>query len=256
MNEANAMEGKPSTMNNFRKRIYEYYVHARHESLSPVSIEGLKPRSYFLNKIIHDHFPIDKESLILDLGCGHGALVYFVLLAGYRNITGVDCSPQQVAEAKRLGIAGVHIGDLLDTLRSLPNESHDILIAFDIIEHFTKDELLHFVDEVHRVLRKGGKWIIHTPNGESPFAGRTRYGDFTHEMAFTRVSITQLLKSSGFSNVSCYEDTPIPHGFKSAGRWLVWKMIRGILRIYLAAETGRGERECIFTQCLLAVAVK
>jgi len=243
-------------MNNFRQRIYEHYVNARHQSLSPVSIEGLKPRSYFLNKIIHDHFSTDKNSSILDLGCGHGALVYFARLAGYRNITGVDCSPQQVAEAERLGIEGVHFGDIFDTLRFLPNESHDILITFDVIEHFTKDELLPFTDEVHRILHKGGKWIIHTPNGESPFEGRMRYGDFTHEMAFTHISITQLLKSSGFSDVSCYEDTPIPHGFKSAGRWLVWKIIRGILRIYIAAETGAAEQDCILTQNFLTVAVK
>ena len=125
-----------------------------------------------------------------------------------------------------------------------------------MIEHFTKSELLPFVDEVFRVLKKGGIWIIHTPNAESPFGGRMFFWDFTHEMAFTRTSISQLLKSSGFTGVTCCEDTPVPHGLKSSTRYFLWKCIHGFLRFYMAIETGSGEKECIFTQNFLTVAVK
>lgn len=243
-------------MFDYRQRVYDYYVYARQQSLAPENIRGLKSRAPFLKRIIHDHFPADRNAAILDLGCGHGALVDFAHLAGYHNVRGVDRSPQQVQEAQRLGIEGVREGDLLQTLESLPDESVDLIIAFDVIEHFMKDELLIFVDQTRRVLRAGGKWIIHAPNGESPFCGRIRYGDFTHEQAFTRTSIIQLMKSSGFSQVACYEDTPIPHGLKSAVRWFLWKCIRGMFRIFLAVETGAGEQECIFTQNFLTVAIK
>ena len=240
----------------YRNRIYQSYVHARQQPLAPKNIGGLRPRAPYLNKLIREHFPSDKNATILDMGCGHGALVYFARKAGYSDVTGVDHSSQQVVEAKRLGIKGVIEGDLVETLKSLVDSSQDMVIAFDVIEHFMKNELIHFIDEVYRVLRKGGKWIIHTPNAESPFAGRIRYGDFTHELALTRVSITQLLKSSGFSLVTCHEDTPIPHGLKSAVRWLLWKAIRGGLRLYLAAETGAGEKTCIFSQNFLTISVK
>ncbi len=243
-------------MSDYRTRIYQYYVHARQVSLAPPTIDGLRPRAPSLNKLIREHFPSDRNVAILDLGCGHGALVHFARKAGYHKTTGVDRSPQQVAEAKRLGIEGVSEGDLMQALQRLPDGSQDIVIAFDVIEHFTKNELIPFVDEVYRVLRKGGKWIIHTANGESLFGGRMRYADFTHELAFTRTSITQLLKSSGFLNVLCYEDTPIPHGIKSAVRWLLWKAIRGMLRLYLAVETGAGEKNCILSQVFLTVALK
>jgi 2-polyprenyl-3-methyl-5-hydroxy-6-metoxy-1,4-benzoquinol methylase len=225
-------------------------------SFNQTTIDGLRPRAHYLDKLIREHFPADKNAAILDLGCGHGALVHFARQTGYYNIKGVDRSPQQVAEAQRLGIDGVSEGDLLQTLQSLGNSSQDMIITFDVIEHFTKNELIPFTDEVYRVLRKGGKWIIHTPNAESPFFGRIRYGDFTHEQAFTRTSIIQLLKSSGFSNIICYEDTPIPHGLKSAIRWLLWKVIRGGLRLYLAVETGAGEKACIFSQNFLVVVSK
>jgi hypothetical protein len=83
-----------------------------------------------------------------------------------------------------------------------------------------------------------------------------RYGDLTHEIAFTRESIAQLLRSSGFAEVRCFEDAPIVHGAKSAVRWVLWKMIRLALRVYIVAETGDTGRECIFSQNLLAVATK
>jgi SAM-dependent methyltransferase len=240
----------------YRTRIYRQYVVARCRDLAPASVEGLKPRAPSLRKIIREHFPADRGARILDLGCGHGAFLHFAREAGYTHVSGVDDSAQQVAEAKRLGIEGVTQGDLRDTLAKLPDGSHDVIIAYDVIEHFHKDELIPFVDHVFRVLRDGGVWIVHTPNGEAPFVGRVRYGDFTHEITFTRVSITQLLLASGFTRVVCREDTPIPHGLKSGLRWLLWKGIRGGLRLYLAVETGAGERESIFTQNFLTVAVK
>ena len=199
---------------------------------------------------------MDRSARILDLGCGHGAFIYFLREAGYTNVVGVDKSPEQVAEAKRLGIAGVQEADLWEILQQSPDASYDVVITFDVIEHFSKDELLPLVDGVQRILRSGGRWVIHTPNGESPFAGRMRYWDLTHEMAFTRMSISQLLQSSGFVKVVCREDKPIPHGLKSAVRWILWKMIRSGLRFYIAAETGAAESECIFSQNFLVVAVK
>jgi 2-polyprenyl-3-methyl-5-hydroxy-6-metoxy-1,4-benzoquinol methylase len=224
--------------------------------LAPATLAGFKPRAPYLNKLIKDHFPKNRSAVILDVGCGRGALIHFARKAGYTNIHGTDASPEQTSAAERLGIDGVRHGNLMKTLQSLPDGSHDVIVAFDVVEHFTKEELRYFVDQVYRVLKKGGKWIIHTPNGDSPFGGRIRYEDFTHELAFTRQSISQLLLASGFSNVTCYEDQPIPHGFKSIVRWLLWKVIRSMLRFYLAVETGDASNKAIFSQNLLAVVGK
>lgn len=252
----NSQETIVGTVPDYRARIYNHYLQARQQSLAPGSVNEFAPRASYLTKLLRDHFPTNRNAAILDLGCGHGALCYFAHLAGYLNVVGIDRSPAQVAAAQRLSIGGVKKGDLLETVRLLPNHSQDVVVAFDVIEHFTKEELIACVDHIYRVLRPGGKWIIHTPNGESPFAGRVRYGDFTHELAFTQVSLTQLLLASGFAHVSCYEDIPIPHGVKSAFRWLLWKAIRGGLRLYLAAETGASGIGGIFSQNFLAVAIK
>ncbi len=240
----------------YRERIYSQYVNARQKSIAPATLDGLKQRAPYINKLIKEHFPVDKNVSIIDLGCGHGAVVHFAHQNGYKNIRGIDYSVEQVAAAKRLGIEGVEQGDLMKTLQSLPDSSQNVVIAFDVIEHFIKDELIPFVDEVFRVLQKGGKWLIHCPNGESPFGSRTFFGDFTHELAFTRTSITQLLLASGFVSVSSYEDKPLVHGLKSMARRCLWETFRLFLRLYLAAETGAGEKGCIFSQNFLTVAVK
>ena len=238
----------------YRTRIYAHYVQSREHMLAPDSLSGLRPRAPYLRRLVRVHFPAERDAVVLDLGCGHGALLHFAREAGYVNLRGVDGSQQQVAAARRLGIAGVEEGDLYDALTTQAEESLDVVVAFDVIEHFTRDELLPFVDEVHRVLKPGGRWIIHVPNAESPFGGRVRYGDLTHELAFTRTSLSQLLLSSGFANVRCFEDTPVAHGAKSALRWLLWKSFRGLLRLYIAVETGDAGTGYIFSQNLMAVA--
>ena len=243
-------------VNYYRSRIYGNYVNARISSLAPDSVEGMKPRAPYMHRLLRRHFPGDRQAAIIDLGCGYGVILHFAQLFGYTNVRGVDGSPEQVATAKQLGIQGVEEGDLMQTLTGLPDGSQDCVIAFDVIEHFTRNELIDFVDEVKRVLKPGGSWILHTPNGESPFAGRVLFGDLTHELAFTRISIAQLLYSSGFSDVRSYEDEPIIHGMKSLIRWALWKGFRCGLRLYLAAETGDTCRDAIFSQNFLTVAVK
>ena len=47
-------------------------------------------------------------------------------------------------------------------LVGIESESVDCVISFQVIEHIKRDE--EFVREVHRVLKKGGKFIVSTPN--------------------------------------------------------------------------------------------
>lgn len=239
----------------YRARIYRNYVTSRDRPLAPADLSGLKPRIPSLKKVVRSHFPKDRDASILELGAGHGALIHVARLEGYRNIIGVDGSPEQVAEAKRLGIEGVRHANVLDALQATADGSLDAVISFDLIEHFRRQELIELVDEVRRVMRPGGRWIIHTCNAEGPFGSRSLYWDFTHELAFTRTSVAQLLLSSGFNRVRCFEDAPVPHGLKSVVRWLLWKLLRNCARLWLIVETGTLD-DFILSQNFLVVAEK
>ncbi len=238
----------------FRDRLY-----ARYLAVNGGAAAAARPRSTtsnpYLAKLIRDHFPAERASKILDLGCGEGSFLRELRRAGFSDVAGVDRSPEQVAEAARQGEPGVRLGDILVEAAALPDASHDVIISFDVLEHLRRDEILDLAENVRRALRPGGRWVIHVPNAESPFFGRMRYGDVTHEQAFTRGSIRQLLADAvGFKAVRCFEDAPVIHGAKSVVRLAMWKAIRLGLRAYLAAETGETGPEVIFTQNLVAIA--
>ena len=240
----------------YRQRIYDAYVTGRSDALAPESIAGLAPRLPYLRWLVRTCMPPNRDAAILDIGCGHGAISYALQQAGYHHVRGVDGSAEQVQAAARLGIHGVAQGDLMQTLREFADASLDVVVAFDVIEHFTKAELIPLVDEVQRVLKPGGRWVIHAPNGESPFGNRVRFGDYTHEQAFTRTSLGQLPVASGFARVEAYEDRPIAHGFASTMRAACWRLIRVALLFYIAVETGSLDRRAVFSQNLLTVAHK
>ena len=238
----------------YRERIYGRYVEAAGEALAPATLAGLAPRRPQLERLVARHFPQARNAAILDLGCGHGALIHVARSLGYDNIGGVDASPSQVAAARRLGIDGVGEGEVFATIRAVPPGSLDAAICFDVIEHLDKDEIVALTDAVLAALKPGGRWIVHVPNGASPFAGAALYGDFTHELAFTTESLTQLALSSGFRAVAFEEDAPIAHGLKSAARLALWNCFRALLQLYLRAETGAGQK--VLTQNFLAVMTK
>jgi len=243
-------------MDDLRTRVYSRYVSSFTGKNTFNLLEIIKKRETYLKKIIVKHFPQHLDAEILDLGCGNGILIYCLQKYGYKNVNGVDISSEQVEAAHSLGIKGISCGDLLGYLRKCNDKTIDVVVTFDVIEHFKKEEIIEFIDEINRVLKDRGRWIIHTPNAESPLFGSVRYGDITHEIAFTRTSISQLLYSSGFSNVECFEDRPINKNTKGIIRLIVWIIFRNLLRVIVAAETGEINNEQIFSKNFLTVTYK
>ena len=244
-------------MLNYRKKIYRYYSSNSGRSLAPKDIDGLSPRAPFYTALINKFFPENKNIKILEIGCGYGAFQYFMNQAGYTDTEGIDTSEEQVSEAHRLGIQHVVQRDLVEYLQTLDDSTVDLLIAIDVIEHFNKEELSDLVDLFYRVLKKGGEIITHQPNAGSPFGGSIRYGDFTHELAFTPSSIAQLFLSSGFSEVHSYEDRPIVHGIKSALRLFLWDfVITPVYKFLWIVESGGIDKEMVFSKNFISVIKK
>jgi hypothetical protein len=112
--------------------------------------------------------------------------------------------------------------------------------------------MLATLDGAFGALRPGGRVVIHVPNAEGLHGMRVRYGDLTHEQAFTPASIRQALTLCGFTNVRCFEDRPVMHGLKSALRAAFWRLSTLQARLQLLAETGVGGH--ILSQNMLVVA--
>ena len=238
----------------WRDRLYSSYVSSGQARVSDQKEAMFVDRRRYIERVIHRHFSVDKQTPILDLGCGHGAFVHVLRLNGYTSVQGVDVSQEQVNLARDLGIEGIIQGDMLKHLQQAESGSVGVVLLWDILEHLTRAESFVVLDEVFRVLRPSGRCVIHVPNAEGIFGMRMRYGDLTHEQGFTPSSASQLLTTVGFVRISAHEDKPIPHGVKSAARRLLWEVGTLGPRLLLAAETGG--RGFILSQNMLVVAHK
>jgi cyclopropane fatty-acyl-phospholipid synthase-like methyltransferase len=180
--------------------------------------------------------PKDKSAICLDLGCGPGNVLYLLQFQGYRNIMGVDVSAEQLERAKRV-CPNVECIDAYEYVKRF-QAHYDLITAFDLIEHFHKDELLPLLDAMREALKPGGILILQTPNAESPWGLKLRYGDFTHEIAFDPRNLQHILSVTGFTAFDSRECGPSMHGFASLIRFMMWKGIWAGLALWNMAETG------------------
>jgi len=79
-------------------------------------------------------------------------------------------------------------------LTGLPDNHFDFVVSFQVIEHIKKD--LAFVQEIHRVLKPGGKFILTTPNKKMSLTRNP-----WHIREYTIDELTTLLKKA-FASVT------------------------------------------------------
>jgi SAM-dependent methyltransferase len=107
---------------------------------------------------------------ILDIGCGRGEVLRHCARLGARAY-GVDYAPVAVRMARALMEADEESQDAVSVYLAdakvlpFPRFSFDRVLMFDLVEHLHPWELEQALAEVRRVLRPGGRLIIHTaPN--------------------------------------------------------------------------------------------
>ncbi len=211
-------------------------------------------------KSLRHILPGEKSASILDVACGTGHFLYLLKRQGYTNYHGIDVSGTQINAARNRGILEVEEADLFDYLPKYTNR-YDMIIAFNVIEHLTKNEVMAFLDMLYGSLKPGGKILIHTDNAATLFASAWRYIDFTHEVGFTPSSLTHVFKVCRFTDVMVFGDEPVAYDFKSFGRKMLWMLISKMLMAYLFIETGTGrggtwKREIILEPWLFATGSK
>jgi 2-polyprenyl-3-methyl-5-hydroxy-6-metoxy-1,4-benzoquinol methylase len=236
----------------FKDQFYQSYAstHVNHRK-GEAALDRFRAEFPAWSKHFGHLLPADRTARILDVGCGRGGMVYWLQHLGYRSAEGIDVSREQIQTAQGLGISNVQQADLRDYLQARPAQ-YDELILRDIVEHFTREQIVNALGVCRAALRPGGTIIVQVPNAESPFFGRIRYGDFTHELAFTTTSITQLFNLLGFEDLQVYPTEPVITGIRSLGRAALWAAVKAFYRTLLFAELGSGQR--IFTQGLIAAA--
>jgi len=238
----------------YKDRFYsEYYATHIKDRKGKPGISEFASRSKTYKKQFGEFLPDSRDVRILDVGCGNGSVLWWLQRLGYVNSFGIDLNREQIQIGSALGVKNLEQGDWREFLKN--NEGkYGVIFLRDILEHFNKSAAVALVEACHRALKDKGLLIVQVPNAESPFFGRVRYGDFTHELAFTASSLSQLLKICGFQRVLIRPIAPVISGVRSFMRFVLWAIISGVYKFVLFVESGTSRK--YVTQNIFAVASK
>ncbi|WP_276710511.1 class I SAM-dependent methyltransferase [Campylobacter rectus] len=144
------------------------------------SEELIKERQKKYLKFINPLKILKDEVKALDIGCGRGEWISLLNENGF-NARGIDINESMVRLASQKGLNAA-VSDALGELRSLDENSLDIITAFQVVEHIKFDDVLELIKEAKRVLAPCGILILETPNPENIMVGtQWFYLDATHK---------------------------------------------------------------------------
>ncbi len=114
---------------------------------------------------------------ILDLGCGVGRHTIYFASLGY-DVSAMDLSEEGIKSTKewlkKEGLkAQVEIGKMTDL--KYDDDSFNLVLAFNVIYHAFKPDMIKTISEIFRVLKPGGYFFgtILTKDPKQPFDDKT-----------------------------------------------------------------------------------
>jgi SAM-dependent methyltransferase len=114
-----------------------------------------------------EHLPDVEGRRCLELGCATGLTSYFLRQRG-GEWTSCDFEDDHVRSAKAL--VGDNVMLVPETEVPFPDASFDVVVAINFLEHIEDDQ--PYFQEMFRVLRPGGRFLMMAPKGEK---GRLGY---------------------------------------------------------------------------------
>ncbi len=125
------------------------------EAIVPIAMPGIHDRfAPFFDRLVGD---AERGRIhVLDAGAGHGALAKRLHESGFR-VSACDFRPERF----RYDQVECRRADLLDRL-PYDDAFFDYVIAVEVMEHLSDHE--KFFHEAARVLKRGGRLVVSTPN--------------------------------------------------------------------------------------------
>jgi 2-polyprenyl-3-methyl-5-hydroxy-6-metoxy-1,4-benzoquinol methylase len=130
---------------------------------------------YFSSEISRLKQKIPVGAKVLEIGFGNGAFLQYAQQRKW-DVYGTEINNELVEIAKQSGF-NVRYSE---NVASFTDNTFDLVLAFDVLEHIPQDTLVGFLLEVKRILKNEGFFIARFPNGDSPFGLKIQNGDVTH----------------------------------------------------------------------------
>ncbi|AIQ55096.1 glycosyltransferase [Paenibacillus sp. FSL R7-0331] len=135
-----------------------------------------------------------KGKRVLDAACGEGYGSY-LLSKGAASVEGLDISSESIMNAQ-LKYNKDNLNYSVGSIDQLPfqNDSFDIVVSFETLEHVNEEMQVNFMHEVTRVLASGGTLIISTPNKQF-YSDMPQYNNPFHVKELYKEEFIQLLQT-------------------------------------------------------------
>lgn len=146
--------------------------------------------------------PRERGATILDFGCGSGTFLRYLASEGFNDVIGVEVSSEQAQQCSSLGLTNVLLVERPLEFLQHQGGKFDFIMMRDVLEHIEKPHIIPLLEGARDALKPGGLLVIRVPNAVGVAAAFSIYLDFTHELGFTEVSLTQVLKSVGFQDIT------------------------------------------------------
>ena len=101
---------------------------------------------------------IEEKSQALDVGCGDGELMEYLLKNRTKNIRGLEISKEKVQNCLSKGLTVIE-GDAENDLKQFPDLSFDYVILSQTLQAFLNPEII-----IKELLRVGKRAIVTIPN--------------------------------------------------------------------------------------------
>jgi SAM-dependent methyltransferase len=193
---------------------------------------------------------------VLDLGCGVGHLLGWLTRHAPARYQGLDLSLNSARAAQvTAGIRDISVGDA----GRLPfrDGSYDRVVCNGAAHHLP--DLRAALCEIGRVLRPGGRLVLHEPV-DTPFTGAIRRtlirhspyespADLSHKHSFTRSAVEQALHDTGFVEVAATVHDFLAYPLSGMYTRLPWSRSRRVMRALIELETGLGRLRLLRPMC-------
>lgn len=139
-----------------------------------------------------------KDSDVLEIGFGSGNFLAWARDRGAR-IYGSEINAVSLRAAKEASVAIIPAD--FEKVAVEQVDRFDTVIAFDVFEHFSLDEIIIRLKALETMLRSGGQLLMRFPNAQSPFGLAPQNGDPTHRTALSRSVFELLVQGTSFTIV-------------------------------------------------------
>lgn len=183
-----------------------------------------------LNQLFLEYLPLNKDAKILEIGSGHGQVLYWLQTNGYSNLKGIDLCEDAVRFCNDYLGKVSEVYDAFDFLEK--GEKCDMIIMNHVLEHFNKEDCFKILKLCNESLNDKGRILIQVPNISNPFSLNSQYRDFTHKTAFTEDTLRDILYMSGFRNVYLF-DKIVYGSFKGIIKKIITSVTYPLLRLFI-----------------------